>query len=199
MQSILKRAGPIAEQYRQAERAPDPSFVLQLPDETVTASNLFAVQKLFDGEFEFDVFFESSSASHKLNCNCPDPRALLYADIGPATASTIDQGITALLSSFNSRFEAHFPTSESFAGSDYEGLQTFSKAITSNLLGGIGYFYGNSIVDTGFAYEWDQEDDDGYEDEDETHEGHKGARLTEPQALLTATPSRSFFPRGFYW
>ncbi|KIK79717.1 glycoside hydrolase family 63 protein [Paxillus rubicundulus Ve08.2h10] len=181
MQSLLKRAGPIAEQYRQAEHAPDPSFVLQLPDETVTASNLFAVQKLFDGEFEFDVFFESSSASQKLD------------------SSTIDHGIAALLSSFNHRFEAHFPTPESFAVSDYEGLQTFSKAITSNLLGGVGYFYGNSIVDQGFAYEWDQEDEDGYEDEDEIHEDHKGARITEPRALLTATPSRSFFPRGFYW
>ena len=75
-------------------------------------------------------------------------------------------------------------------------LKEFSKAITSNLLGGIGYFYGTSIVDKGFAYEWDQDDDSEEEDEDEKK---KGARLTEPKALLTATPSRSFFPRGFYW
>ncbi|KAF9232974.1 mannosyl oligosaccharide glucosidase-domain-containing protein [Melanogaster broomeanus] len=152
MQSLLKRAAPIAEQYRQAERAPDPSFILQLPDETVTASNLFAVQKFFEGEFEFDVFFET-----------------------------------------------RFPIPESFAVSDREGLESFSKAITSNLLGGIGYFYGTSIVDQGFAYEWDQEDEYDYDGEDESREDQKGARLTEPRALLTATPSRSFFPRGFYW
>ncbi|KIJ69518.1 glycoside hydrolase family 63 protein [Hydnomerulius pinastri MD-312] len=180
MQSLLKHAGPIAEQYRQADRAPDPSFVLQLPDETITGSNLYAVQKFFDGEFEFDVFFESASASQKLD------------------SATIDQGITALVSSFNDRFEAHFPTPDSIAVSDQKGLEAFSKAITSNLLGGIGYFYGTSIVDKGFAYEWDEEDEYD-DDDDEAQEEQKGARLTAPRALLTATPSRSFFPRGFYW
>lgn len=77
---------------------------------------------------------------------------------------------------------------------DVTHLKSFSKAITSNLFGGIGYFYGTSIVDKGFAYEWDQDDEIDDEDDEQN-----GARLTEPRALLTATPSRSFFPRGFYW
>lgn len=59
-------------------------------------------------------------------------------------------------------------------------------------MGGVGYFYGASIVDPGFAHEWD-------EDEDETAPTEGGARAVEPKGLLTATPSRSFFPRGFYW
>lgn len=67
-QSILKYAKPIAEQYREGDYSPDPSFVLQLPDETVTASNLFAVQKFFDGEFQFDVFFDSASSPNDLDC-----------------------------------------------------------------------------------------------------------------------------------
>ena len=67
--------------------------------------------------------------------------------------------------------------------------------MTSNLVAGVGYFYGTSIVDKKFSYEWDEEDDSVTAEEDEP----KGAKLTDSKALLTATPSRSFFPRGFYW
>ncbi|KDQ59490.1 glycoside hydrolase family 63 protein [Jaapia argillacea MUCL 33604] len=178
-QNILKRAQGILEPYRDPSAgAPDPSFTLQLSDETLTGSNLFAIQKMFDGEFSFDVFFESASAGHKLD------------------SSTLDEGIPALLSSFNTHFSTTFPLPASY--SSLPTIQSFSKAITSNLMGGIGYFYGTSIVDRGFAYEWDQDDE---ADDDEEEGGGKvgGARLTEPRELLSATPSRSFFPRGFYW
>jgi mannosyl-oligosaccharide glucosidase len=49
-------------------QAPDPSFTLQLSDETYSGSNLFAIQKFFDGTFQFDVFFESRSAHANMNC-----------------------------------------------------------------------------------------------------------------------------------
>lgn len=123
---------------------------------------------------------------------------LSHADINPSAATTIDLGIPALVSSFNDHFESRFPTPDSFAVSNYEAFKSFSKAITSNLLGGIGYFHGTSIVDKGFAFEWDQEDDYDY-DGDGTQDSQQGAKFTEPRELLTATPSRSFFPRGFYW
>jgi len=99
-----------------------------------------------------------------------------------------------MVASFDDHFEETFPILASYAVDDVASVKSFSKAITSNLFGGIGYFYGTSIVDKGFAFEWDQ--DDEADDDDEVE---KGARLTEPRALLTATPSRSFFPRGFYW
>ena len=69
----------------------------------------------------------------------------------------------------------------------------FSKAITANLLGGIGYFYGDQVVDQGFVHEWDAEDDG------DNNPKYDGPRRTPPHELFTATPSRSFFPRGFYW
>ncbi|KAI0078991.1 glycoside hydrolase [Panus rudis PR-1116 ss-1] len=178
LQNIIKHANEIIAPYRDPSvGAPDPAFVLQLSDEIYSGSTLYAVQKFFEGPFQFEVFFESASSKQKL------------------TASALDEGMKALTTSFDARFDEVFPIPSNYQTSNLESLKSFSKAITSNLIGGIGYFYGTSIVDKGFAYEWDQEDDIDSEDEEE----EKGAKLTEPKALLTATPSRSFFPRGFYW
>ncbi|KAI0303387.1 glycoside hydrolase, partial [Multifurca ochricompacta] len=146
-----------------------------LPD---PSKQLFAVQKLFDGKFQFDVFFESRSAQNNLS------------------SVTLDEGIAALSTSFTQRFHNIFPVPES---PKRDALDAFSQAITSNLLGGIGYFYGTSIVDSSFSYEWDDDTSPMDGDDDDKQYVAKGPHLTEPKALLTATPSRSFFPRGFYW
>ncbi|ESK85883.1 mannosyl-oligosaccharide glucosidase [Moniliophthora roreri MCA 2997] len=181
LQAIVQRAQGIIEPYRDpAVGAPDPSFILQLPDEIYTGSNLHAVQKLFDGEFQFDVYFESASAKQKLS------------------SSVVTQGITRLTESFDQRFKALFPNHEDYATTKKGALERFSQAITSNLMGGVGYFYGNSIVNKKFSYEWDEEEDAAQTSGDGGEE-NGGAKLTEPKELLTATPSRSFFPRGFYW
>jgi hypothetical protein len=68
MRTIIERAKELLQSYTDPViGAPDPSFVLQLPDDVYTSSNLFAVQKFFDGNFQFDVFFESASAKQKLD------------------------------------------------------------------------------------------------------------------------------------
>ncbi|KAI0050009.1 glycoside hydrolase family 63 protein [Auriscalpium vulgare] len=177
MQDIIQHAREVIAPYENTGAPPDPSWTLQLSDETLSGSNLYAVQKSFDGAFQFDIFYESHSAKHKLN------------------SATLDKGIPALTASYEQRFQSVFPVPES---PKQNSLQKFSQDITSNLIGGIGYFYGTSIVDSGFAYEWD-EDDATAESDADGDDTKKGARLTEPKALLTATPSRSFFPRGFYW
>jgi mannosyl-oligosaccharide glucosidase len=107
-------------------------------------------------------------------------------------AATIDAGIEALKVSYNEHFEEVFPTPMDGLLSDREGLEEFSRELTASIFGGVGYFYGSSIVDEGFAYEWD-------EDEDASQPRSKGAQFVDPKELLSATPSRSFFPRGFYW
>ena len=56
------------------------------------------------------------------------------------------------------------------------GTKEAAKAGLSNMLGGIGYFYGSSLVKV----------------------GGKDLEMP-PAALFTAVPSRSFFPRGFLW
>jgi len=172
MQSVIKHAQEALAPYRDSTRGmPDPSFTLQLPDEVYSGSNLFAIQKIFDGKFEFDVFYESKSAKQTLG------------------SSTLTNGIAGLKVKLSRRYDEKFPLPRDFSS---PAVKEFSQSLTSSLMGGVGYFYGASIVDTGFAQEWD-------EDEEETASADAGAKVVEPKGLLTATPSRSFFPRGFYW
>jgi len=83
LQNIIKQAQETLQDYKDpAVGAPDPSFVLQLTDDVYTGSNLYAVQKLFDGEFSFDVFFESGSSKQKLSCEftCANIEMLLTVE-----------------------------------------------------------------------------------------------------------------------
>lgn len=69
MHALINHAQTALGPYRdQAAGVPDPSFVLQLPDDIYSGSNLYAVQLSFDGEFQFDVYFDSGSAKQKLSC-----------------------------------------------------------------------------------------------------------------------------------
>jgi len=69
MGDIFQRASTILAPFREspATGVPDPAFVLQVADEVYFGSNLYAVQKTFEGPFQFDVFFESASAKQKLS------------------------------------------------------------------------------------------------------------------------------------
>ena len=63
----LSNARKAAQDFKQGDLVPDPSFTLQLSDETLSGSNLLAFQKFFDGEFQFDVFYESRSGQKDLS------------------------------------------------------------------------------------------------------------------------------------
>lgn len=76
---------------------------------------------------------------------------------------------------FHSKFENKFHLNEK--GFSVEE-QEFAKAALSNLIGGIGYFYGSSKVQS-------------------IHNQEPVPYWNAP--LYTAVPSRSFFPRGFLW
>jgi mannosyl-oligosaccharide glucosidase len=45
---------------------PHPGYALTLPNEVYSGSNLFAIQKTFDGAFHFDILFDSGSVKEKL-------------------------------------------------------------------------------------------------------------------------------------
>jgi mannosyl-oligosaccharide glucosidase len=108
-----------------------------------------------------------------------------------------DDSLTAQLEqrarTYDTRFEKTFRLPAEYSTPEHIA---FAQAITSNLIGGIGYYYGSSLVDRSFRHSHDA---DG-EDDDEDDEPEAIGVTQEPEReLLTATPSRSFFPRGFYW
>jgi mannosyl-oligosaccharide glucosidase len=98
-------------------------------------------------------------------------------------------------SAFSSRFDKLFTPQAPFSDPEYS---EFSKAMLSNLVGGVGYFYGSGLVDRSAAPEYDEENEGFWE---EAAEARSRVQPTEeePRELFTSIPSRPFFPRGFLW
>ena len=121
--------------------------------------NLIVYQVNADLPFEMDIEFENNDQE------APPPFGELY---------------TAALSQkqayFNKKFEETFGLQEKYG--DQSQKIKFAQAAMSNMIGGIGYFYGHSLVQSVYQTSpvkyWDG-------------------------PLFTGVPSRSFFPRGFLW
>ncbi|KDE09449.1 hypothetical protein MVLG_00351 [Microbotryum lychnidis-dioicae p1A1 Lamole] len=136
-------------------------------------STLYAVHTTVDGSWTIDIFFNSDSSTTHMDTS----------------------SLTALMDlnrlQFHNRFRSCF---ELDRFGNFEASEVaFARSTLSNLLGGIGYFYGTSIVDRHFRYPWDREDGE------DKGEAKPHPEIVPAQTLLTATPCRSFFPRGFYW
>lgn len=139
--------------------------------------NLHMVQKVFEGAFEFDILFSSASAPQKI------------------TSDDLTQQIKSVTSGFSSRYTDIFKPQAPFLKKRYE---EFSKSLFSNLIGGIGYFYGDARADRSYdpAYE---EDNEGFWEDATEARGRNVAQFEGPYELYTSIPSRPFFPRGFLW
>ena len=134
--------------------------VLALKGITDYQPNFMAHQVTVTLPFKMEVIFESRSHTRRKV---------------PLSGEVFTQQLNQHKDNFNQTFEKKF-------GLKKQGYKKkeidFGKAALSNMLGGIGYFYGNSIV--------------------------RSRHTAEPvkyweAPLLTAVPSRSFFPRGFLW
>lgn len=77
--------------------------------------------------------------------------------------------------------------------------QDFAKSMFSNLIGGIGYFYGDSLVDRQYAPEYEEENEGFWQETAEARARQEAIRAEGPAELFTSIPSRPFFPRGFLW
>lgn len=98
-----------------------------------------------------------------------------------------------LRSSFTSRVDKVFPRVSPFRDNRHA---TFNQALLSNLLGGLGFFHGDSKVS--HTTEDEEADLDGLVS---NRKGMADTKITtiKSTSLLSFTPSRPFFPRGFLW
>ena len=158
------------------ENAPPPWQVYTIQNKP-GPGNLHMIQKVFEGNFEFDIIFSSASGGREVT----------------------SQDITRLLDEsskgFWERFVGVFDPKPPFA---VEALQRFASNMFSNLIGGLGYFYGDSVVDRSYAPEYDEENEGFWEETAEVR-SRRQERLEGPSELFTTVPSRPFFPRGFLW
>lgn len=139
--------------------------------------NFHLVQKVFEGPFEFDIIFTPSSVTN------------------PPTSDDLTKQIETVTEGFDTKYAEVLTPRAPFQDKKYI---EFSKSLFSNLLGGIGYFYGDQVVDRSYAPEYEEENE-GFWQEAEEARNRNQQKLEGPYELFTSIPSRPFFPRGFLW
>lgn len=113
------------------------------------------------------------------------------------TAADLTNGMASVLESYTTRFHAVYDPQHPFREGDYAA---FSKALLSNLLGGIGYFYGDSRTDRSNASEYLEKESEFWKVAEEARARQEPTILpADPAELFSLVPSRPFFPRGFLW
>ncbi|KAI9095920.1 glycoside hydrolase, partial [Phlyctochytrium arcticum] len=127
--------------------------------------------------------------------------AHLTSQIGPR--NDIKESLSTASLAYDRRFTSVFNISTD----THDPAQVeYAQALVSNLIGGIGYFHGTSIVDRSHKNDVANDADDYFGDDEE--DGHHdpvaiqqstGPKEEGPYSLFTAVPSRPFFPRGFLW
>ncbi|KAL3649881.1 ADP-ribosylation factor GTPase-activating protein gcs1 [Castilleja foliolosa] len=144
---------------------------LQLSDTRDDAPNILVFQISARIPFKADVAFVSKSTG-----SISRTKESIRSLIGDSLTSRLEQKSKQ----FDDEFQRHFKMSDEHSS---EAI-TVAKAALGNMLGGIGYYYGQSKIslppssnpvpgDNYISY-W-------------------------PAELYTAVPSRPFFPRGFLW
>lgn len=116
--------------------------------------------------------------------------AFTLTDCALANVTRLDD----LRKSFPAQVDKVFPRSSVFHEDKYA---VFAQGLLSNLLGGLGFFHGDSKV-AAKEPEFDETEPDFWMKE-KAAMGRASVTTTEPTSLLSFTPSRSVFPRGFLW
>lgn len=144
---------------------------LELPDISEDSSNIIVFQISTKLSSKLDIAFVSGTDSKSTGV---DER------VNNLTGAMLASRLHEKQKDFELKFSRLFNLKEKV---DAEAM-TAGRAAIGNLLGGIGYFYGQSkiAIPPGF-----------------THKNGDEFLSYWPAALFTAVPCRSMFPRGFLW
>ena len=140
------------------------------------SGNMHIVQKVFEGDFEFDIFYTPASATRP-------------------SSQDLSERIGEVLKGFDEKYRNQLAPQAPFTSKEHF---QFGKVMLSNLVGGIGYFSGDQMIDRSYAMEYD-EDNEGFWEQTAEARARNAQKLEGPYELFTTVPSRPFFPRGFLW
>jgi mannosyl-oligosaccharide glucosidase len=155
-------AGDTDDGARDGSNARDAPRYFVLPNEPEGGAPVVLVQRIVQVPFQVDVVFSMSGV---------EEASVVSEDLA---GRSLDRHLASRRAAFDSRFEDVF----GMANRGYGAADVaFARTALANVLGGIGYFYGSTVVGSG----------DGKE------------AMRAPAELLTSTPSRALFPRGFLW
>ncbi|XP_031477649.1 mannosyl-oligosaccharide glucosidase GCS1-like [Nymphaea colorata] len=144
---------------------------LQLFDMSEDSSNVAIFQISAKLPLKMDLVFLSGTVSE-------------ISRVEDRVSSLTGTHLTTLLHKKDDEFEDKYQICFNLSDKMDLKARTAGKAAISNMLGGIGYFYGQSEI--AFSNE-------------HAHSSSASFIPYWPAALYTAVPSRSFFPRGFLW
>lgn len=148
-----------------------------LPPDGSGLADMHFVQFIFRGSFEFDVLYSFQQAT----------RAITPAELTREVEETSSFVATRFLKVFAPK-----------APFEDDAHAQFGQSLLSNLLGGLGYFDGASLVDDSHAPEYEETADHFWDKATKARQRAK-PQLQNSSQLLTHVPSRSVFPRGFLW
>ncbi|KAK6185793.1 hypothetical protein SNE40_007946 [Patella caerulea] len=140
-----------------------PYFILggrMVPRDSPGGPNYAVHQITAQLPIEMEVLFESESVEDRSE---------------PLSGDTYDKTLHKYLARFDQKFTDLFQLQRKGYN---KSVTKFAISAMSNMIGGIGYFYGSSIVQSKY---------------------HKEPVNYWKAPLYTAVPSRPFFPRGFLW
>ncbi|KAI3330905.1 glycoside hydrolase family 63 protein [Ustulina deusta] len=140
------------------------------------SGNMHFIQVIFEGSFQLHISYRQKDG--KL-----------------MDAETLNGSLSTLRSQFPEQVDRVFPRTPSFTS---EKHSNFSQSIISNLLGGLGFFHGDSVVDYSQAPEYAEVDLDFWTKSAAAMERAE-ITTTPKMTLISHVPSRPFFPRGFLW